>query len=113
MSAKRAAAYVRAATWEDAQEKLAEQERYIREWADLNGYEVVEVYAEIGSGNTEDRPELQRMMADSEAGKYEAVIVVDVARLFRNLSMIRRYLDMLQDGLDVDVMVVGPEGRAL
>ena len=113
MSPKPAAAYVRAATWEDAQEKLAEQERYIREWADLNGYEVVEVYAEIGSGNTEDRPELQRMMADSEAGKHEAVIVVDYARLHRNLAVLKRCLEMLQDGLDVDVMVVGPEGRVL
>jgi site-specific DNA recombinase len=113
MSRKRAAAYVRAATWEAAQEKLAEQERHIREWADLNGYEVVEVYAEIGSGNREDRPELQRLLSDSRAGRHEAVIVVDYARLFRNLSLMTRYLEMLQDGLDVDVMVVGPEGRVL
>jgi DNA invertase Pin-like site-specific DNA recombinase len=111
MSSRRAAAYVRAANWEDAQEKLAEQERHIREWADLNGYEVVEVYAEIGSGHREDRPELQRLLSDSQARKHEAIIVVDYARLFRNLSLMTRFLEMLQDGLEVDLMVVGPEGH--
>jgi DNA invertase Pin-like site-specific DNA recombinase len=88
MSRKRAAAYVRAANWEDAQQKLADQERYIREWADLKDYEVVEVYADIGSGSDEEQPELQRLLSDSQAGKHEAVIVVDYARLFRNLSML-------------------------
>ena len=72
---------------------------------------MVEVYAEIGSGNREDRPELQRLLSDSQAGKHEAVIVVDYTRLFRNLSQMTRYLEMLQEGLAVGVIVVGQEGR--
>jgi predicted site-specific integrase-resolvase len=107
MTGKRAAAYVRAANWEDAQEKLAEQERYIREWADLKGCEVVDVYTDIGSGNSEERPELQRLLSDSRAGKHEAVIAVDYARLFRNLSMMIRYLTLLEEECDVDLVIVG------
>ena len=72
---------------------------------------MVDVYAEIGPGNRDDRPELQRLLSDSQAGNHEAVIVVDYARLFRNLSLMTRYLEMLQEGLGVDVIVVGPEGR--
>ncbi len=110
MSGKRGAAYVRAATWESAQEKLAEQEQNIREWADLNGFDVVEVYADLGPGNGEARPGLQRLLEDARAGLYEAVIVVDMARLFRTLALLIQHLEMMCQQLAVDVIATDQDG---
>lgn len=110
MTAKRAGAYVRAMNWELAQEKIASQAQDIREWAELNGYEVVEVYADLGPGNSAQRPAFQRMMADANAGRIEAVIVVDLARLFRDMTLLMHHLDQMSEQLHEGVIAVNLQG---
>lgn len=54
------------------------------QFARKSGYEVVEVYEEIVTGDTiEARPEMKRLLADVKQFKYDAVLVVDYDRLGR------------------------------
>jgi DNA invertase Pin-like site-specific DNA recombinase len=52
------------------------------------GRTVTEIYAEVVSGDSiAARPEMQRLLADVEAGKYDAVHVMEVERLARGDSL--------------------------
>lgn len=49
-----------------------------------NGHAIGEVYREVVSGDTiQDRPQVQRMIADIIAGKWEGVYVTEIERLAR------------------------------
>ena len=53
--------------------------------ARAKGWEVCEVYREVGSA-AKHRPVFERMMADARAGKFEAVIVWKVDRFGRSMA---------------------------
>ena len=61
------------------------QEKILRECIDREGSELVEVYADEGiSGErASDRPSFLRLLNDAEAGKFDAVWVIDQNRLSR------------------------------
>jgi site-specific DNA recombinase len=108
MTTYRAAAYTRVANSEHASERLADQERQIRQWAEQNGCEVVDVYTDIGSGNTDQRPGLERLVADARAGAFDIVVVAEPSRLFRNLGLLQQCCDQLRNELGVAVSAVQP-----
>ncbi len=84
MTIKRAAAYVRVSTTEQAGElSLHEQERRILAFAKRNDYQIVKVYRDRASGGTVKRPGLDQMLHDAEQGLLETIIVLDTTRLFR------------------------------
>ena len=76
------AIYARVSTVDQNYEGQLEE---LRALADRSGWEVVEVYSEKVSGTkeTEDRPELKRMMRDARWRKFEKVLVWSVDRLGR------------------------------
>lgn len=107
MTGKRAAAYVRVSSEEQTEGwSLEGQERQIREFAERNGYKVVQVYRDETSGSKEKRPGLDQMLMDAHAGLFKAIIVVHTSRFFRNVSLARRYKDMLRNKLDIEVIFV-------
>jgi DNA invertase Pin-like site-specific DNA recombinase len=107
----RAAAYVRVACDEHAALKLSGQERAIRQWAAFNCCDVVHVYADIAaSGNQEQRPGLQQLIAAAEAGEFEVLLLTHPSRLFRNHTLLQRYLDLLRGQCGIDVLFVDLEG---
>jgi DNA invertase Pin-like site-specific DNA recombinase len=108
MTTKRAAAYTRVANSENASERLADQERQIRQWAQRNGCEVVDVYTDIGSGNNDQRPGLEQLSADARAGAFELVIVTELSRLFRNMLLLHLYCNLLRNQMGVAVSAVHP-----
>lgn len=69
-----------------------------------HGYEIIQVYQDIGSGLSEDRPGLQRLLADAQAGRFDVVVMRDPARLFRNWTLFRRYWALLHQQLGIDVI---------
>ena len=80
----KAIGYVRVSTEDQAREgiSLDNQESKIRAYADLNGFELVDVIKDEGlSGKTMDRPGMNRINAMIEAGEIEAVIVYKLDRL--------------------------------
>ncbi len=86
---KRAICYCRVSTREQVEDgnSLVTQEKNCRDYAEKNGYEVVEVFIEQGeSAKTADRTELQKMLgycADKKK-QISAVIIYKIDRLSRN-----------------------------
>src|SRR4051812_5571531 len=84
----RAVLYCRVSTAEQvANLSLSTQEKACRQYADREGYEVVEVFVDRGeSAKTTDRPEFRRLLnyCRQSAGKVHAVIVYGLSRFSRN-----------------------------
>jgi DNA invertase Pin-like site-specific DNA recombinase len=81
----RIAIYARVSTLngQNPEMQLAE----IREYVARRGWEVAGEYVDIGiSGSKESRPELNRMMKDAHARRYDAVVVWKLDRLGRSLK---------------------------
>lgn len=82
-----AAEYLRKSRLEegmDTQEVLARHRQSLGEYAKRHDIHVVETYSEVVSGESlYARPEMLRLLEDVEAGKYDAVLVVDLDRLSR------------------------------
>lgn len=80
--------YCRVSTAEQvANLSLSTQEKACRQYADREGYEVVEVFVDRGeSAKTTDRPEFRRLLnyCRQHAGKVHAVIVYGLSRFSRN-----------------------------
>jgi DNA invertase Pin-like site-specific DNA recombinase len=88
------ALYTRLAYADD--EKIAEQERKLLEYAKANGYMQCVCYRDNGkSGATLNRPELQDMLLDVESGVIETVIVQDLARLSRSCLQLDELVNLL------------------
>lgn len=70
------------------EETLARHKAALLANAKRLGRTITEIYAEVVTGDSiAARPEMQRLMADVEAGKYEAVHVMEVERLARGDSL--------------------------
>lgn len=85
----RAALYTRVSTEDQARKGVSidGQERLLRERAELEGWEVVEVYTDDGySGTTMDRPALRRLVDDARAGRFDLVAAYHIDRISRRVQ---------------------------
>ncbi len=65
-------------------ETLARHQNMLTELAGHHKLNIVKIYREIVSGDSiEARPQMQNLLADVEAKKYEGVLVVEIERLAR------------------------------
>lgn len=90
---KRAALYVRVSTDEQAQKgtSLGTQEDNLRSYCERERMEIADVYRDDGySGGTLDRPELQRMLADARAKRFDLVLTTKTDRLSRSIPQVVR-----------------------
>lgn len=75
----RVAIYTRVSTAEQAREgySLEAQEKILRDYCKLKGYEVEEVYSDAGlsGGTIVKRPGFIRMMKDSKENKFDIIMV--------------------------------------
>lgn len=70
------------------------QLRDIRKHCEMKGWELTEVYVDKGiSGTKSSRPELNRLMADASAKKFDAVIVWKFDRFARSTSHLLKSLE--------------------
>ena len=83
----RVALYVRVSSQEQADEgySIGEQTERLKKYADAMGWTVYKVYVDPGySGGNIDRPGLNDMIKDVEAGKIDTVVVYKLDRLSRS-----------------------------
>lgn len=100
----RCAVYVRKSTEEGLQQEFnsldAQREAceaYVKSQAGEGWVVVPERYSDGGySGGNVDRPGLQRLLADIEAGRIDAVVVYKVDRLSRSLLDFARLMDLFE-----------------
>jgi DNA invertase Pin-like site-specific DNA recombinase len=115
---KRIALYARVSTLngQNPEMQLAE----LREYAQRRGWEVYSEYVDLGvSGSKDSRPQLNRMLADAHARKFDAVVVWKLDRLGRSLKhLVTVIADLeaygvsfvsLRDNLDLST----PSGRLM
>jgi DNA invertase Pin-like site-specific DNA recombinase len=114
----RVALYARVSTLngQNPEMQLAE----LREYASRRGWHVVGEYVDLGvSGSKESRPELNRMMKDAHARKFDALICWKLDRLGRSLKHLVTTIEdlaaygvsfaCLRDNLDLST----PSGRLM
>jgi len=65
-------------------ETLARHKKILKDLAIRDGYNIVAIYEEIVSGESiEARPQMQQLLDDVSAGKYDNVLVMEIERLAR------------------------------
>ena len=94
----RAAGYSRVSMREQLEgHSLEAQATHIRELAQFQGWQLVEMYTDAGISAKKDsaRPALAQLMADAQAGKFDVVIVDKIDRFYRHLRGLLTALDTL------------------
>lgn len=95
---KRAAIYARTAAVQEHAPNvaLAQQIHECKEFCIRQGYQLTEVYQEVGSGNAIDSETLQALLQAAKAGSFDVVIVRSFDRLSRNDALVFLLLSTLE-----------------
>ena len=106
-----AAEYLRKSRMEeglDTEEVLAKHRQALSQYAAANDIHIIETYYEVKSGESlYARPEMLRLLEDVEAGKYDAVLVMDLDRLSRGRMKDQGIiLDAFRDS---DTLIITPD----
>ncbi len=96
---KRLAAYCRVSTDRQKDEQTIEvQETFIKEWSSKNETVIVDWYKDDGwSGDTLERPELDRLREDANKNLWQGIIFIDRDRLARTLAYQEYVIRELRD----------------
>jgi DNA invertase Pin-like site-specific DNA recombinase len=88
----RAALYCRVST--TAGQSVEMQLRDLRQLAQQRGFEIVAEFCDEGvSGSCDSRPQLDRMLADAQRGKFQAILIWRLDRLGRSLQHLVRLFE--------------------
>ena len=104
----RAAGYVRVSQERNARTGygLDAQEADVRRFTEYRALRLVEVYREEGaSGYERERPELDRLIADAKAGKWDVAVFPSIDRVGRSVKDVIE-IDRTLRGAGVDVVFV-------
>lgn len=98
---KRVFLYARVSTEEQAVHGLSieAQTAALEEWAKANGHKIVGTYIDAGISArkpAKKRPELQRLLADAQAGKGELIVFTKLDRWFRNIAEYYKVQEVLE-----------------
>jgi len=82
---KNAVGYYRYSSDNQREESIEAQMRAVKDYAERNGYIIVEEYIDRKTtGTTDHRPEFQRMISDSAKAGFSVVLVHKLDRFARN-----------------------------
>lgn len=98
---KRVFLYARVSTEEQAVRGLSieAQTESLRAWARSNGHKIVDTYIDAGISARKPaskRPELQRLLADAQAGKGDLIVFTKLDRWFRNIAEYYKVQEVLE-----------------
>lgn len=98
---KRVFLYARVSTEEQAIHGLSieAQTAALKEWAKANGYKIVDTYIDAGISARKPatkRPELQRLLADAQAGKGDLIVFTKLDRWFRAIAEYYKVQEILE-----------------
>lgn len=81
----RCAVYVRVSTDKEEQKTSLENQRNLfLNYVNENGWSISDFYVEVESGTTAKRTELQRLISDAKAKKFDIILAKELSRLARN-----------------------------
>jgi DNA invertase Pin-like site-specific DNA recombinase len=77
------------------------QLRELREYVDLRGWQITEIYTDSVSGTKNSRPGLDRLMGDAARRRFDVLVVWRFDRFARSVSHLLRALEQFQSlGID-------------
>ncbi len=85
---RKVAIYCRVSTDQQDREEggsLDTQEKRCREYCRFENYDIMEVYKDVASGGTMDRPSLRKLFEDAQSGKFQLIVVTKVDRFSRSI----------------------------
>lgn len=86
---------------------IINQREMLKRYAKEHGFQVYDEYIDDGfSGTTFNRPALNRMFEDIEAGKINVVLVKDMSRLGRNNALFMYYVEEVFPNLDIRFIAI-------
>lgn len=107
LTMKKAIAYIRISTSDQSNFSLTGQENYIRDFAQKNGYEILELFKDDGqSAKNFDRPDwklLQKFCKENHH-QVDALIVSKYDRFSRNLGEALQMIEMLEGKYKIRVL---------
>lgn len=78
--------YARYSSSNQREESIEQQIKKCREFAERKKLEIIDIYSDAAiSGKSDDRPQFQRMLRDSQKGKFQYVIAWKSSRIGRNM----------------------------
>ena len=93
---KNAVIYVRCCNDGDLDNAIKTQIDGCTAFALFRGYKITHIYCDNNvSGRTENRPEFQKMIADTHTGAFQAVFVWNLSRFARNLGILSKHNEIL------------------
>lgn len=100
-----AAIYVRVSTEEQVKHgvSLAAQEEALKNYSAALGYEIFKIYKDEGKSGKDlkHRPEMQSLLQDAEARKFQAIFIYKLDRFSRSLMDLLETIEKLKDwGID-------------
>ena len=79
--------YARFSSSSQKEASIEEQVKICREYANKNKHAVIKIYSDNAiSGKTDDRPQLQKLLADSSRLMFQGVLVYSIDRFGRDLT---------------------------
>lgn len=87
------AIYLRVSTSDQTHES---QEREVMAYAQRAGWPNLELYRDIASGSTKDRPELAKMLSDARAGRLERILAYKLDRVGRSVLHLTQIINELK-----------------
>ena len=101
----RVACYCRVSTQEQVQHgvSLAEQQERLKAHAAMEHWDIINFYIDEGfSGKDGNRPQLQNLILDANAGRFDLVIVTKIDSLMRNVRLLLNLIDIFkQSGVSI------------
>lgn len=89
--------YIRCASKDNAEKGISIQKEAIKDFCKDKGYTLLRFYEDIGqSGLKADGQAFQKMLADSTAGEFDAVIVHKIDRFSRNIVELNHNRNILK-----------------
>jgi len=86
---------------------IKNQKTILQKYADDNGFTNTEFFVDDGySGTSFDRPDWQRLIAQTEEGNIGTVIVKDMSRLGRDYLKVGYYTEVLFPGCDIRFIAI-------
>lgn len=114
---KRAAIYIRTSSEKQAEKSSPEiQESDCRQYITDNGYALIDIYSDTKkyregnklvepSGTKPNRPELKRMLADAQQGRFDVIVAWREDRLYRSFDAMLPVLNLVQkDMCDIELV---------
>ncbi len=91
--------YIRISTQKDSQlTSIENQKKYLKEWAEVNGYHLVRFYVDIKSGAYSYlRNEMNQLREDIEKGKIKGILSKEISRTSRDIMDILELKRSLAD----------------